>query len=91
MSRFLASGTASAASTIGIASAVAAEATAAGRTSYDARWVMAQMGRTDARLTLQVYAQVIQRRRIDFDLVWQLMRFPDESRAVVRTGLARAV
>jgi integrase len=45
----------------------------------DARWVMAQMGHTDARLTLQVYAQVIQRQRIDFDLVWGLMRFPDES------------
>jgi hypothetical protein len=36
---------------------------------------MAQMG-TGARLTLQVYAQVIQRQRIDCDLVWGLMRFP---------------
>jgi integrase len=44
----------------------------------DARWVMAQMGHTDARLTLQVYAQAIQRQRIDYDLVWKLMRFPDE-------------
>lgn len=44
----------------------------------DARWVMAQMGHTDARLTLQVYAQVIQRQRVDHELVWQLMRFPDE-------------
>lgn len=44
----------------------------------DARWVMAQMGHTDARLTLQVYAQVIQRQRVDHDLVWHLMRFPDE-------------
>ena len=44
----------------------------------DARWVMAQMGHEDARLTLQVYAQVIQRQRVDFDLVWELMRFPDE-------------
>jgi integrase len=44
----------------------------------DARWVMAQMGHTDARLTLQVYAQAIQRQRIDHDLVWTLMRFADE-------------
>ena len=44
----------------------------------DARWVMAQMGHTDARLTLQVYAQAIQRQRIDYDLVWKLMRFVDE-------------
>jgi hypothetical protein len=47
----------------------------------DARWVMAQMGLEDARLTLQVYAQVIQRQRIDFDLVWELMRFADEQEA----------
>jgi hypothetical protein len=39
---------------------------------------MAQRGHTDARLTLQVYAQAIQRQRIDFDLVWNLMRFQDE-------------
>ena len=44
----------------------------------DARWVMAQMGHQDARLTLQVYAQVIQRQRIDIDLVWELMRFADD-------------
>lgn len=42
---------------------------------------MAQMGHEDARLTLQVYAQVIQRHRVDFDLVWELMRFPDEQEA----------
>ena len=47
----------------------------------DARWVMAQMGHQDARLTLQVYAQVIQRQRIDIDPVWELMRFPDEQDA----------
>ncbi len=47
----------------------------------DARWVMAQMGHQDARLTLQVYAQVIQRQRIDIDLVWELMRFADEQDA----------
>lgn len=50
-------------------------ALAAGR---DPRWVMAQLGHTDARLTLNVYAQVIQRQRVDDALIWQLMRFPDE-------------
>lgn len=56
-------------------------ALAAGR---DPRWVMAQLGHADARLTLSVYAplnvyaQVMQRQRIDEALVWQLMRFPDE-------------
>ena len=49
---------------------------AAGR---DARWVMGQMGHTDARLTLTVYAQVIQRQRVDEQLIWTLMRFSDES------------
>lgn len=44
----------------------------------DVRWVMAQMGHADPRLTLQVYAQVIQRQRVDHELVWQLMRFGDE-------------
>lgn len=44
----------------------------------DVRWVMGQIGHEDARLTLQVYAQVVQRQRIDYDLVWKLMRFPDE-------------
>src|SRR5215208_6729573 len=32
----------------------------------------------NASLTLQVYAQVIQRQRVDYDLVWKLMRFNDE-------------
>ena len=50
-------------------------ALAAGR---DPRWVMAQLGHTDARLTLNVYAQVVQRQRVDQALVWKLMRFPDE-------------
>jgi hypothetical protein len=50
-------------------------ALAAGR---DPRWVMAQLGHTDARLTLNVYAQVMQRQRVDEALIWQLMRFPDE-------------
>lgn len=50
-------------------------ALAAGR---DPRWVMAQIGHADARLTLSVYAQVIARQRVDRDLIWRLMRFPDE-------------
>jgi integrase len=50
-------------------------ALAAGR---DPRWVMGQLGHTDARLTLNVYAQVMQRHRVDEELIWQLMRFPDE-------------
>jgi integrase len=50
-------------------------ALAAGR---DPRWVMAQIGHTDARLTLSVYAQVMQRTRVDEALIWQLMCFPDE-------------
>jgi integrase len=50
-------------------------ALAAGR---DPRWVMAQLGHTDARFTLSVYAQVMQRQRVDKDLVWRLMRFPYE-------------
>jgi hypothetical protein len=44
----------------------------------DPRWVMGQIGDTDPRLTLSVYAQVMQRPRIDFELVWSLMRFSDE-------------
>jgi hypothetical protein len=45
----------------------------------DPRWAMTQLGHTDARLTLNVYAQVMQRQRDDEALIWQLMRFPDES------------
>jgi integrase len=33
----------------------------------DVRWVMAQCGHTDARLTLQVYAQVVQRQRVGLE------------------------
>lgn len=44
----------------------------------DPRWVMGQIGHTDARLTLSVYAQVMQRKRVDRALVSRLMRFPDE-------------
>ena len=39
---------------------------------------MGQLGHTDARLTLTVYAQVMQRKRVDRELVSGLMRFPDE-------------
>jgi Phage integrase family len=49
-------------------------AVAAGR---DPRWVMGQLGHTDARLTLNVYAQVMQRHRVDEALI-RHMRFPDE-------------
>jgi integrase len=44
----------------------------------DPRYVMSQIGHADARLTLQVYAQCMERRRVDYDLVWSLMRFGDE-------------
>lgn len=44
----------------------------------DLRWVMAQIGHKDPRLVLQLYAQVVQRRRIPYGTVWTLMRFPDE-------------
>lgn len=44
----------------------------------DPAWVMGQIGHTDARLTLAVYAQTMQRKRVDRDLVWKLMRFADE-------------
>ena len=50
-------------------------ALAAGR---DPRWVMGQLGHTDARLTLGLYAQVIQRQRVDTAVIWRLMRFSDE-------------
>jgi hypothetical protein len=45
---------------------------------------MAQLGHSDARLTLQVYAQCMERRRIDEELVWSLMRFPDEPNSLAR-------
>jgi integrase len=44
----------------------------------DLRWVMGQLGHEDPRMTLAVYAQCLKRTRIDQDLVWTLMRFPDE-------------
>jgi integrase len=45
----------------------------------DPAWVMGQMGHADPRLTLAVYAQTEQRRKVDHELVWSLMRFADES------------
>lgn len=59
-------------------------ALAAGR---DARWVMGQIGHTDARLTLNVYAQIVQRQRVDHDLIWSLMRFQDEPETRSASGL----
>lgn len=41
-------------------------------------WVMDQIGHDDSRMTVGVYAQTSQRKRIDRDLAWRLMRFPDE-------------
>ena len=46
----------------------------------DLRWVMGQLGHDDPRMTLAVYAQCMKRQRIDQDLVWTLMRFPDEDK-----------
>jgi Phage integrase family len=56
----------------------------------DPRWVMGQLGHTDARLTLALYAQVVQRQRIDYELVWQLMRFPDEPETWNERGRGRS-
>jgi len=60
----------------------------------DPRTVMAWLGHTDPRMTLSVYAQTMQRRTVDRDLVWNLMRFPDEEegdgeRSNLRAGLDR--
>ena len=45
----------------------------------DLRWVMGQLGHEDPRMTLTVYAQSMKRSQIDEALIWQLMRFPDET------------
>ena len=45
----------------------------------DLRWVMGQLGHEDPRMTLAVYAQCMKRSQIDEALIWQLMRFPDET------------
>jgi integrase len=44
----------------------------------DLRWVMGQLGHDDPRMTLAVYAQVLKRARIDYQLVWDLLRAPGE-------------
>ena len=37
------------------------------------------MGHTaDPRLVLRIYAQVMQRKRVDRELVWELMKYADE-------------
>jgi hypothetical protein len=38
---------------------------------------MGQMGHKDARLTLAVDVQTMQRQQVDRDLVWRQMRFSD--------------
>ena len=52
----------------------------------DLRWVMGQLGHDDPRMTLAVYAQCMKRKRIDHELVWTLMRFPDEPERSARSG-----
>jgi hypothetical protein len=42
------------------------------------KWTMGQLGHEDARMSAAVYAQGAQRSRIDYELVWTLMRFADE-------------
>jgi integrase len=44
----------------------------------DLRRVMGQLGHDDPRMTPPIYAQCMKRKRIDQDLVWALMRFPDD-------------
>lgn len=38
-------------------------------------FVMAQLGHSDPKMTLAVYAQVLQRKDLDRALIWELMRF----------------
>ena len=54
-------------------------ARAAGR---NPRWVMAQTGHADARLTLSICAQVMQRQAADQAVIWRLMRFAGEPEKV---------
>jgi hypothetical protein len=39
---------------------------------------MARLGHADARLTLAIYAQVMQRQVTDQAVIWRLMRFAGE-------------
>jgi integrase len=58
-------------------------ALAAGR---NPRWAMAQLGHADARVTLSIYAQVVQRQATDQALIWRLMRFAGEPEKVSLGG-----
>jgi hypothetical protein len=49
---------------------------------------MAQLGHADARVTLSIYAQVVQRQATDQALIWRLMRFAGEPE---QAPLARGV
>lgn len=51
----------------------------------DLPFVMGQLGHDDPRMTLSVYAQVLQRRGVDRQQVWDLMRFTDEPDSAQRT------
>jgi integrase len=42
-------------------------------------WVMDQIGHDDSRMTVGVYGQATQRKRVDREIAWRLMRFPDET------------
>jgi integrase len=44
----------------------------------DPAFVMGQVGHEDARLALEVYTRTMRRKRVDRQLVWDLMRFADE-------------
>jgi hypothetical protein len=44
----------------------------------DLKWTMGQLRHEDAHMSAAVYAQGAQRSRIDYELVWTLMRFADE-------------
>jgi integrase len=50
------------------------------------RWVMGQLGHANARVTLSIYAQVVQRQATDQALIWRLMRFAGEPERARRTG-----
>jgi integrase len=44
----------------------------------DLKWTMGQVGHRDPRMTASVYAWGAQRKQLDYELVWKLMRFADE-------------
>jgi integrase len=53
----------------------------------DLRWVIGQLGHADPRMTLGIYAQCMKRKRIDQQIVWTLMRFPDEPERRSEVGM----